>query len=348
MRTKPRTALIMVLMATLFAFPAQAQSVASGDFQYTLDGGGKAAIVHYTGAEAGTLIIPEQLDGHPVTAIGQAAFTENIFISVVLPAGLTSIAPGVFSGCESLAFIDVAAGNQVYEQVEGVLFDKAQKMLHTYPRAMIAPGCQIPEGTLQIGSLAFAFCKNLESIAIPDSVINIGESAFHGCAKLKAIALPKGLTRLEAGLFTGCRRLKSVQIPDGVTQIGPQAFSDCEWLRQVNIPYSVSVLEPYTFAYCVGMREIAIPGSIVTIGDGAFLGCDYLESVLIPRGVQTIGDYAFGECTDLKSVSLPQSVASIGENAFYACGNLTASVVENSYAHEYFYQKKLPFTFGAP
>ena len=475
MRIKPRTLFcLLALLTVFFPFSTYAQGTGGAeDFQYTLDGG-KATITYYMGSETGTLYLPEQLDGHPVAAIGQAAFLGNKFTSVVIPAGLTFITPGVFGNCYVLTNFDVAAGNPVYEQVDGVLFDKtqkllhtypiakdtsgyqiphgtliigsgaffgcerlisvtfpdslasicenafygckgltavnlsngiksigngafslcaslgetaisgsvnsigtgvfdgclsltsltvaadnpvfeviggvlfdkAQKMLHTYPQALAAESYQVPGGTLQIGRLAFASCAKLKSVTIPDSVISIGESAFHSCTKLESIVLPKGLTRLEAGVFIACRRLKSIQIPDSVTQIGPQAFSDCAWLNHVNIPYGVTVLEPYAFAYCVGMREISIPDSVVAIGDGAFLGCDFLASVFIPPGVQTIGAYAFGECTDLASVSLPQSVESIGENAFYACGDLMASVVENSYAHEYFYKNKLPFEFG--
>ncbi len=476
MKTMPGLLLIVVLMTTFLVFPAYAQNAAPGDFQYALDNGGKATIVYYMGAETGTLMIPEQLDGHPVVAIGQAAFMGNKFTSVVIPAGLTTITPGVFGGSNGLVSIDVAAGNPVYEQVDGVLFDKAkktlhtypiaraasdyqipqgtliigngaffncerlisvalpdtltsigenafygckslpslaipggvtnigngafsmcgalhdiilpgsvksigtgvfdgclnlasltvaadnpvfeviggvlfdktQKLLHTYPQALTAPNYQVPEGTLQIGSLAFALCTALKSVTIPDCVTSIGESAFLSCTELESIVLPKGLTRLEASVFAACEGLKSIQIPDGVTHIGPQAFYNCFWLNQVNIPYGVTSLEPYAFAYCGFIREITIPGSVLTIGDGAFMGCDYMTNAVIQSGVQTIGAYAFSECLNLTWVSLPQSVSGIGENAFFGCGKLVVSLVENSYAHEYFYQNKLQFTFSKP
>ncbi len=476
MRTRPGVLLLIITLMTLFlAFSAHAQEIASaGDFQYTLDTGGKASIVRYTGAEAGTLVIPDQLDGHPVAAIGQAAFMGNKFTSVVIPAGLSSITPGVFCNCSGLVSIDVAAGNTVYEQVDGVLFDKAQKTLHTYPIARAAAdyqipggtlmigsgaffGCEqltsvalpetiasigenafygcknllsltipnsvtnisngafsmcgslnsilipgsvktigtgvfdgclnlnsitvaadnpvfevmdgvlfdkqqkllhtypqtllgtafkVPDGTLQIGSLAFASCMNLTSVIIPDSVTAIGESAFLGCAKLESVVLPKGLTELSASVFAACEELKEIQVPDGVTSIGSQAFSNCTWLKQANIPYGAIEVGPYAFAYCGNLREMTIPATVVSIGDGAFMSCDFMASVLIQPGVQSIGAYAFSECSYMTSASIPQTVLSIGESAFSGCGKLVASVVENSFAHDYFFQNKLQFIFS--
>lgn len=475
MRIRPWTLFcLLALLAAFFVCPACAQSAGNGaDFVYTLDGG-KATIVYYTGSETGTLYLPEQLDGHPVTAIGQAAFLGNKFTSVVIPAGVAFITPGVFGNCYDLAFIEVAAGNPVYEQADGVLFDKTQKMLHSYPIARgaagyqvpqgtvsigtgaffgceqlasitlpdslitigenafygcvsltainipygvtsigngafsmcgalgeitipgsvksigtsVFDGClnlasvtvaadnpvfeviggvlfdkvqkmlhtypqslpdksyQVPEGTLSIGNLAFASCVNLESVIIPDSVVSIGESAFLGCRGLMSVTLPNGLKRLEASVFASCANLRSIQIPDSVTSIGPQAFCNCTWLKDVNLPYGLTVLEPYAFAYCGNLREIVIPASVLSIGDGAFMGCDFISRVVIQPGVQTIGANAFSECSYMMEASIPESVSSIGENAFSGCGKLTASIVENSYAHKYFYENQLQFTFG--
>jgi hypothetical protein len=467
--------LITALMTLLFTIAAHAQEApSSGDYQYTLDDGGKATIVRYTGAETGTLAIPDQLDGHPVAAIGQAAFMGNKFTSVVIPAGLTSITPGVFCNCTGLVSIDVAAGNPVYEQAEGVLldkvqkalhtypiaraateyqipdgtliigsgaffgceqltsvmlpgsltsigenafygctnllsltipggvaaisngafslcgalntiaipgsvktigtgvfdgclnlasitvnadnpvfeviggvlFDKQQKLLHTYPQALSGTDYQVPDGTLQIGSLAFASCKKLISVIIPDSVAAIGESAFLGCTELNSAVLPKGLTMLPASIFAACEHLKSIQVPDGVTSIGAQAFSNCTDLKQANIPYGATEVGPYAFAYCGNLREMTIPATVVSIGDGAFMACDFMASVLIQPGVQSIGAYAFSDCSYMTTASIPQTVLSIGESAFSGCGKLVASVVENSFAHDYFFQNKLEFTFS--
>ena len=476
MRTKPRVlSLILILIMLLPAFKAHAQEMpVSGDYQYKLDESGKASIVRYTGAEAGTLMIPELLDGHPVVAIGQAAFMGNKFTSVVIPAGLTSITPGVFCNCTVLTSIDVAAGNTVYGQTGGVLFDKVQKslhtypiarpaadyqipdgiltigsgaffgcvqlasvalagtlttigenafygcanllsmsipngvtdisngafamcgslnsiilpgsvktigngvfdgclnlnsitvaadnpifemaggvlfdkqqrLLHTYPQALLETSYQVPDGTLQIGSLAFASCIKLTSVIIPDSVTAIGESAFLGCTNLESAVLPKGLAKLPASVFAACEHLKSIEVPDGVTSIGPQAFSNCTDLKQANIPYGATEVGPYAFAYCGNLREMTIPATVLSIGDGAFMACDFMASVLIQPGVQTIGAYAFSECSYMTSASIPPSITLIGENAFSGCGKLAASVVENSFAHDYFIQNKLDFTLG--
>ncbi len=478
MRCKPAVFALLsfLIFACLGTFTkAWAEVIVSGDYQYTASGG-KAAILRYTGAETGTLVLPDQLDGNTVTSIGEAAFLGNSFASVVIPAGMTDIKPGVFGSCMNLASIDIAAGNSVYQQADGVLFDKAKSALHTYPAmrpateykvpagvtsiysgaffmasqlvSIILPeslkeigetafyGCgglvsvtipngtatvgsrafsmctsleavafpasvtsiglnpfelcaglssvsvddansvytvvdgvlfdkvqgllhsyppalsneryQVPAGTLAIGSVAFANSRNLVSIQIPDSVSAIGDGAFSGSAELELVVLPRGLTRLEANIFAACPKLREVQMPDSVQVIGAQAFYNCGMLRTVNIPYGVTVIEPYAFAYCSNLFSIIIPGSVVSIGDYAFMGADWLGGVDLSGSVQSIGAYAFSDCSRLTSISIPASVTVIGASAFSSCPSLTARVKNGSYGHIYFYENKLSFTVDDP
>ncbi len=475
---KSKTLMISILTALfsiLLLNQANAESVTSGDYQYKVDSG-KATLLRYLGPETGTLILPEQLDGHSVTAIGESVFLSNMFTSVVIPAGVVSITPGAFSSCVDLASIQVAAGNTVYEQVDGVLFDKTKKTLHTYPAAraqaayqvpegttgiqtsafymaaqltsLALPnsiteigetafyGCsglltvsipqgvtaigsrafslcssmqavsfpasitsigvslfeyctslievhvdaanpvyevldgvlfdktqrllhtyppalpntsyQVPDGTQTIGNLAFANSQNLEFLQIPDSVTTIQDGAFSGSMKLKDVVLPNGLTRIEANLFAACKDLAKIQIPASVQTIGPQSFYNCEDLNQVSIPFGVTAIEAYAFAYCNYINTITIPGSVVTIGEGAFMAADWISSIQLPSSVQSIGPYAFSECSSMTSISIPASVTSIGDSAFYSSGRLTAIVEKDSYAHTYFSENKLSFTIGNP
>lgn len=140
-----------------------------------------------------------------VKSIGYSAFGGCGLIDVTLPGSVTSIGANPFVFCP-LRSISVADGNPAYEQIEGVLFDKQQKMLVSYTGAWKGVYI-IPDGVESIGEMAFGNCEGLIDVIIPDSVKSIGSAAFKGCS---------GLT--------------GVIIPSGVTDIGDEAFADCEKL----------------------------------------------------------------------------------------------------------------------
>ena len=65
----------------------------------------------------------------------------------------------------------------------------------------------IPEGTTEIGELAFACCDSLKSVTIPESVTEIGVKAFSDCTSLESITIPESL-RLETLLSCVVPRLR--------------------------------------------------------------------------------------------------------------------------------------------
>ena len=80
----------------------------------------------------GSLIIPGEIDGFPVTGISGLAFEGLDITSVTTPAGVTSMGWNPFARC-ALKNIRVDFANPVYAANKGVLFDKEQKALIAYP-----------------------------------------------------------------------------------------------------------------------------------------------------------------------------------------------------------------------
>ena len=111
-----------------------------------------------------------------VTHIGEYAFWRSGITGMSIPASVNSIDDNPFVGCP-LARFDVSPDNPIYVQIDGVLFDKRQKMLVSYPSAREGPYA-IPEGVTSIGDKAFYECGYLTSVTIPASVTDIGYAAF--------------------------------------------------------------------------------------------------------------------------------------------------------------------------
>lgn len=90
------------------------------------------------------VIIPDTIEGHPVTVIFSKAFKDATITSVQIPNSVTGIGPYAFSGCTSL---------------DSVTFDEPAKLE-------------------SIGTHAFNGCSSLSTIKIPTTVKSIGYQAF--------------------------------------------------------------------------------------------------------------------------------------------------------------------------
>ena len=76
-----------------------------GQWKYVLEEFG-AVITGYVEEPSDDLAIPEELDGHPVTGIGDNAFYENERImSVIIPTSMKRIGEAAFYDCRSLEMV---------------------------------------------------------------------------------------------------------------------------------------------------------------------------------------------------------------------------------------------------
>lgn len=273
------------------------------------------------------LIIPETINGLPVTAIAPQAFWNRTdLLSVTIPDTVQTIGDIAFDGCVNLT--NVVLGNSVRD----------------------------------IGGEAFNRCTSLSTVHIPASVTNIGAEAFASCSSLLAITVdpqngfyadlsgvlvdfprklliqyplarqgdytvPAGVNQIGDHSFANCVGLTDVSFPESLQNIGDSAFSYCQSLATVTDSTSVTNIGAFAFDGCATLTTIELGTNLISIGPDAFDSCRSLDGLLLPDTLQSIGPWAFEGCVQLHQLAIPDHVNSIAEETFLACETLTNVVV---------------------
>ena len=326
---KPKMHFILLLLL-LSVLSSSVGAGTLGDLTYKI-AEGQVAITDCSESAEGELVIPNKIEGLPVTSIGDYAFTRcDSLTSITIPEGVTSIGEGAFYYCTSLTSITIS---------EGVI----SIGYYAFTDCRSLTSITIPEGVKSIGYYAFNGCSSLTSITIPNSVTSIGPWAFEGCVSLTSISVTSGnelyksldgvvfSKDLKELLICPTGKLGHYTIPEGVTSIGNGAFSYCTSLTSITIGDSVTSIGDRAFEGCGSLTSITIPNSVTSIGDGAFWECTSLTSITIGDSVTSIGEAAFYYCTSLTSITIPEGVTSIGDRAFYWCISLTSITIPEAF-----------------
>ncbi len=243
------------------------------------------------------IIIPSEIEGLPVTTIGDRAFENHKDLkSIEIPKSVTSIGKGAFEDCRSLKSIE------------------------------------IPKSVTSIGEGAFRKCTGLKSINIPNSITSIEDLAFSDCISLTSINIPNSVTSIGSSAFYDCSNLTSINIPESVTSIGESAFEDCSSLTSINIPESVTSIGRYAFYNTPWFKEKQKENPLVIVNEILIDGTACQGDVVIPDGVTSIGDSAFYSIfysCYLTSIEIADSVTSIGQGAFNDCSSLEEITILN-------------------
>ena len=257
-------------------------------------------------------VIPSEIDGEPVTAIGYNAFREcDALTSVTIPDSVTVIKEHAFDDCSNMT--DVA----------------------------------IPGSVTSIGDSAFRECDALTSVTLPDGILSIGAMAFYSCDEITSIDIPKSVTTIGDEAFNCCNNLNSLTVNANNSNYSTEndVLFDKEktlliqYLRakrktSYSIPDTVREIGYSAFYNSSNLKSIWLPNNLESIADKAFCGCSSLTGITIPNGVTAIGNEAFASCSKLLTVAIPDSVTSIGNDAFKPCKSLISITVGDN--NEYY------------
>ncbi len=300
---KRTLSIILIIYLMLSVLPLgilgiTASAATYGDLTYTIVND-EIAITRCSTYASGSVHIPSELEGYPVTQIYGSAFLNCTNVtSVYIPSTVTKIESGVFSCLRNLEGIYVDAENQNYCTEDGVLFTKDRTSLLQAPRTLTE--YVIPNTVTEIGISAFEGCKNLNKVTIGDKVTSIGSSAFYECSSLTSIKIPDSVKTIAGSTFYGCSNLSNVEFGNSVTTIGDYAFNYCRALTSISLPDSVTDINR-AFNQCTGLTSIDI-GNVKTLDYRAFWGCSELSSITIGSSFTRVGSNAFEGCESLINV----------------------------------------------
>lgn len=233
-----------------FVMDAYDASTIERFYEYTVSDIGEATITRYVGF-GGDIVIPDTLDGYPVTAIGYSVFSNNKSLtSVVIPDGVRTIGSYAFYDCTSLTNVVIPSS---VTSIGGGAFSAflsphpPNLTIHCYKNSYA-------HNYAVINRIPLVLLDCDEPLIYHYTLSNDEATIIRYDGIGGDIVIPDTLdgypvTAIDEMAFLSCASLTGVVIPDGVRTIGEMAFFDCTSLTNVIIPDSVSVIDESAFHY---------------------------------------------------------------------------------------------------
>ena len=304
-------------------------------FTYSLDDDGNATITGYTG-NVSALVIPEEIDGHKVIALGDNAFKGKKLLEYVEIANtVTYIGSQCFESDKELANVKLSSN---IKRMESGAFGNCTSLTEiTIPKSLEEAGREYGFGMYDYGP--FCGCTNLKTVKLEKGLTQIAGNLFMRCYGLEDIDIPDTVTTIGENAFKLCTSIKSVTIPDTVTYIGSQCFESDKELANVKLSSNIKRMESGAFGNCTSLTEITIPKSLEEAGReygfgmydyGPFCGCTNLKTVKLEKGLTQIAGNLFMRCYGLEDIDIPDTVTTIGENAFKLCTSIKSVTIPDT------------------
>lgn len=273
---------------------------------------GKLTITSYTGTSQ-NVVIPAEIDGKPVTAIAQKAFSQFDIHAVTTAANLETIESQAFA--KAYFVTDINLSETVMNIGENA-FNNATVTDETDGFVTLAD------------TILLSYTGTSSDIVVPEGIKHIGAKAFSG--PVTSVTLPEGLVSIGEGAFMG-KKLTTVNFPSTLLRIGTDAFNNATDLTAINLPANLIEVGDSAFKGCTGVSAITLNENLKTIGNNSFVYCSITE-ITIPDSVVALGNEAFLNCQTLETVNGGANVATVGYDAFYASPWFTNLCAENEFA----------------
>ena len=208
--------LALLILLSVTAVPVfAADGVGAENYLYSVSGD-SVTLTKYFGENDTEIVIPVEIDGIPVTKIGEKCFEDHEEIQrVILPDTLKVIDYRAFYGCSGLTEMN------------------------------------LPESLEKTGGWVFAH-SGFSSVTFPEGFTSLGYGAFYGSDNLKTVILPEGVTSIGENTFRMCPKLESVTIPSSEIEINIKGFQEKSKVTIIGVPGSYA--EKYAKAIGIGFE----------------------------------------------------------------------------------------------
>ena len=284
-------------------------------WQYTIQPDDTVEITAYTGKRR-YLTVPRELEGKPVSGIGEGVFEGNTRIrQVTLPDSVTRLGARAFYGCSSLREMEIP----------GKVAEIGDETFYGCTR--LSQVALVQNGALkEIGKQAFAM-SGITSISLPVNLTGLAADAFYADTNLRTVRVAAGNRTFQikndalynAGgdtlLYYPAGKGGLYEVPDQTVAIGDYAFAYTK-CREVVFPETLEVFGKSSFCNSY-VTAADIPKKVRTFGKDMFSG-SRLESVAFAADLKAekLEDGMFSSCWNLKEVKIPENISELGEEVF--------------------------------
>ena len=311
----------------------------AAELTFTADADG-VTITGYTGG-ATVLVIPAELDGKPVVAVGEGAFRGATVRALSLPDSLRRIGFGALEKCRELVTLRTpllcADGKDWFASLFGA--DSYMSSATAVPAKLTTLILTGGADLRTVPDYCFYGCTGLETVGLPAGVETVGAFAFYGAGSLAYVSLPDSLRRVGEYAFANCQTLLSLCLSAGTESLGAHMLEGCARLEKLALPFvggTADAPETAYLGYLFGaashtLTEGFLPASLqsvellpgcTAVPDNAFYECSRLREIILPDTVTSVGYRAFYRCAYLTAVTLPAGLTALGDEAFSGCVRL--------------------------
>lgn len=247
------------------------------------------------------VILPETVEGVPLTTIADGAFYGESTMYISIPSTVTDLGASLGEIDHSFTLV-IDSANESYVNVDDVIYTSDMTELVRCCPGYKQEEMNIPDTVTKIDEQAFYKCDNIKTINIPASVEKIGMWSFGDCASLESINVDfanEQFSSIDGVLFDDWQDIlyqyppnknsTSYTIPNSVTWIMAQAFRNCDNLISVKLPNFLSEISYNCFADCDNLNNVVIPDGVTEIDSSAFENCMSLTDITFSNNTKIYG-----------------------------------------------------------
>ncbi len=235
------------------ALPTTSKTVTfSTDPMVNLYGQKEGSSYHITGRNGQgevEVIIPDEVQGVPVTTIAKEAFAYAQDIRrVTLSEGIQTIESKAFYRCPNLTEVHLPSTLQ-YLGVGAFRHNAASFTLTLppdHPSFTFSDGILLRKDNRELHLML----QPIETYSIPTTIERLASGAFYEHPTLKTLTIPGTVTTIDAEAVRNCDTLENLTLCEGIEVIGENAFEGCDWLLDFTFPKSITTIGAGAFRNC--------------------------------------------------------------------------------------------------